>query len=44
LAEALGQLKTEKSISALKFLKKDNHPQVSEAAAVCLQRLEEGSN
>lgn len=44
LAEALGQLKTEKSISALKFLAKDNHPQVSKAAAVCLQRWEEEAN
>ena len=44
LAEALGQLKTDKSISALKFLAKDNHPQVSKAAAVCLQRFEDGTN
>jgi HEAT repeat protein len=40
LAEALGNLPTEKSISALKFLQKDNHPQVSQAATVSLQRLD----
>ena len=40
LAEALGNLDTEKSHSALKYLAKDVHPQVSEAAIVSLQRLE----
>lgn len=44
LAESLGQLPTAKSISALKFLEKDSHPQVSEAASISLQRLEEASN
>jgi HEAT repeat protein len=44
LAEALGQLKSDKSISALKFLEKDNHPQVSESASISLKRLEEASN
>lgn len=39
LAEALGQLPTPKSISALKYLTKDSHPQVSAAATVCLQRI-----
>jgi HEAT repeat protein len=43
LAEALGQLPTDKSISALKFLEKDSHPQVSEAASISLRRLEEAS-
>ena len=40
IAEALGNLKTDKSISALKFLAKDMHPQVKEAAQISLQRLE----
>ncbi len=40
LAEALGNLDTEKSLSALKYLAKDVHPQVSEAAMISLQRLE----
>ncbi len=40
LAEALGNLKTEKSIAALKFLAKDSHLQVSQAAAISLKRLE----
>jgi HEAT repeat protein len=39
LAEALGHLPSEKSISALKYLAKDSHPQVSEAATLSLQRL-----
>lgn len=41
LAEALGNLPTEKSISALKFLQKDSHPQVSQAATISLQRLQD---
>jgi HEAT repeat protein len=40
LAEALGNLDTEKSRSALKYLAKDIHPQVSESAIFSLQRLE----
>lgn len=40
LAEALGNLDTEKSRSALKYLAKDAHPQVSEASVISLQRLE----
>jgi len=39
IAEALGNLETAKSISALKFLVKDIHPQVKEAAQISLQRL-----
>lgn len=39
LAEALGNLPSEKSKSALNFLEKDPHPQVSEAARLSLQRL-----
>lgn len=39
LAEALGNLPTPKSESALRFLEKDAHPQVSEAAQISLQRL-----
>ncbi|MEY2858511.1 MAG: hypothetical protein RLZZ74_2824, partial [Cyanobacteriota bacterium] len=31
----------EKGISALKFLAKDLHPQVKEAAQISLQRLEQ---
>ena len=41
IAEALGNLDTEKSRSALKFLAKDMHPQVKEAAKISLQRLEQ---
>lgn len=41
LAEALAQLPTPKSISALKYLTKDSHPNVSAAATICLQRMEE---
>jgi HEAT repeat protein len=41
IAEALGNLGTEKGISALKFLAKDLHPQVKEAAQISLQRLEQ---
>ena len=40
IAEALGNLDTEKSRSALRFLAKDLHPQVKEAAEISLQRLE----
>jgi HEAT repeat protein len=39
LAEALANLPSDRSISALKFLAKDSHPQVSEAAILSLQRL-----
>jgi HEAT repeat protein len=39
LAEALGNLPTEKSLSALKFLEKDSHPQVAAAASLSLERL-----
>lgn len=40
LAEALGNLPSEKSLSALRFLTKDSHPQVAQAAAFSLNRLE----
>ena len=40
IAEALGNLESDKSISALKFLAKDLHPQVKEAAEISLRRLE----
>ncbi len=40
LAEALGNFHTDKSISALQFLAKDSHPQVSQAALLSLQRLQ----
>jgi HEAT repeat protein len=39
LAEALGHFNTEKSISALKFLAKDNHSQVIQAAQLSLECL-----
>jgi len=39
LAEALGNLPSAKSISALNYLKKDSHPQVSKAANISLQNL-----
>jgi HEAT repeat protein len=39
LAEALGNLPGEKSQSALRFLAKDDHPQVRSAAEISLQRL-----
>lgn len=39
LAEALSQLPTEKSISALKYLEKDSHPNVAASAKIALQRL-----
>lgn len=41
LAEALGNLPTPKSFSALRYLEKDPHPNVSAAAIVALKRLEE---
>jgi HEAT repeat protein len=41
LAEALGNLPTSKSAAALKYLAKDGHPQVSEAAKIALDRLRE---
>lgn len=41
LAEALGHLPTPKSISALKYLEKDSHYQVSESARISLERLGE---
>lgn len=39
LAEALGNFNTEKTISALRFLAKDIHPQVSQAAKISLTRI-----
>lgn len=39
LAEALGNLPSPKSESALRFLEKDPHPQVSTAARIALERL-----
>jgi HEAT repeat protein len=39
LAEALGNLPAEKSLSALRYLTKDSHPQVAEAAELAMQRL-----
>ncbi|MEM7793627.1 MAG: HEAT repeat domain-containing protein [Cyanobacteria bacterium P01_C01_bin.118] len=39
LAEALGNLPSEKTVSALQFMAKDSHPQVSEAAQISLARL-----
>ena len=39
LAEALGNLPSPKSISALKYLEKDSHRQVSQAATLSLERL-----
>ncbi|NET10034.1 MAG: HEAT repeat domain-containing protein [Symploca sp. SIO2B6] len=38
LAEALGNLPTPKSQAALRYLAKDSHPNVAEAAAIALQR------
>lgn len=43
LAETLGNFSTPKTISALKYLEKDNHPQVAAAATLSLQRLAEKS-
>lgn len=42
LAEALGNLNIEKSISALNFLTKDSHPQVRDAAEFSLKQLSSG--
>jgi HEAT repeat protein len=39
LSEALGNLPSPKTISALKYLTKDEHPQVSASAVISLQRL-----
>ena len=39
LAEALGNLDSEKSRSALRYLTKDPHPNVAEAARVTIDRL-----
>lgn len=39
LAEALGNLPTEKSVSALRYMVKDPHFQVAEAAQISLDRL-----
>ncbi len=44
LAEALGNLPTPKSVSALKYLEKDSHFNVAEAARISLKRLEEIGN
>ena len=41
LAEALGHLPTPKSVSAAKYLAKDSHSQVAEAAQISLERLAE---
>jgi HEAT repeat protein len=41
LAEALGNLPCPQSISALKYLTKDSHPNVAAAATICWQRLVE---
>ncbi|MEB3178176.1 MAG: HEAT repeat domain-containing protein [Nostocaceae cyanobacterium] len=43
LAEALGNFNSPKSISALKYLAKDSHPNVAETAKYSLQQLEEAS-
>ncbi len=40
LAEALGNLDTEKSRSALRYLTKDSNPNVAEAATLALNRLD----
>jgi HEAT repeat protein len=39
LAEALGNLPSPKTLSALRYLSKDEHPQVSSSAVISLQRL-----
>ena len=39
LAEALGNLPSEKGTSALRYMAKDSHPQVAEAAKISLDRL-----
>ncbi len=40
LAEALGNMPSDKGVSALRYLAKDSHPQVSEAAEISLRRLD----
>jgi HEAT repeat protein len=42
LAEALGNMPTPKSISALKYLEKDSHPNVSAAAQISLDKAMKG--
>lgn len=44
LAEALGNLPSPKSVSALKYLEKDSHPHVATAASLSLKKLEEGKH
>ena len=44
LAEALGNLPSDKSISALKYLEKDSHNHVSESARISLSKLEQANN
>ncbi|MDD1429171.1 HEAT repeat domain-containing protein, partial [Dolichospermum sp. ST_sed9] len=44
LSEALGNLPTPKSISALKYLEKDSHQNVAQSANISLQRLQESNN
>ncbi|MFM7323639.1 MAG: HEAT repeat domain-containing protein, partial [Nodosilinea sp.] len=39
LAEALGHLPSPKTVAALRYLEKDNHFQVAEAARISLERL-----
>lgn len=41
LAEALANMPTPKSVSALKYLEKDSHHHVSESARISLKRLQE---
>ena len=41
LAEALGNLVTPKSLSALNYLAKDNHSHVAESAKISIERLQE---
>lgn len=43
LAEALGNLPSDQSISALQYLQKDSHPQVSKAATISLDKLANSS-
>ena len=40
LAESLGKLRQKKGLSALKFLAKDEHPQVRQAAQLALSEWE----
>ncbi|MFM9160185.1 MAG: HEAT repeat domain-containing protein, partial [Dolichospermum sp.] len=44
LAEALGNLPTPQSVSALKYLAKDSHHNVAQAARISLQQLEKTNN